>query len=292
MQRLPIIGQPPGPSTIEAVQRAAFEAAGIKIEIEHWERKPHQLAEAITALKGRGYIGALIAAPHKEKAAALVGSLSDDAKQSGAVSVVVRDGTSLRGYNADVDGVRAGIAAILPRVQGKWPKQAVVLGAGGGARAVVSVLIGSGFQRIAVFNRHLHRAEALVAHFAKSARHMDLRAMPWHETIIEAELSRAGLLVNTTAIGVEAEENPITPDALPADLFVLDLVLDHAVTPLMQQAKERGGTVSNGQVSFLRASVETFNLLTGKEAPEAVMREALAAEFGVPAEGVAVVVGD
>jgi shikimate dehydrogenase len=274
------------------VQRAAFEAAGIKIEIEHWERKPHQLAESIAALKGRGYIGALIAAPHKEKAAGLVGSLSDDAKQSGAVSVVVRDGTRLRGYNADVDGVRAGIAAILPRVQGKWPKQAVVLGAGGGARAVVSVLIGSGFQRIAVFNRHLHRAEALVAHFAKSARHMDLRAMPWHETIIEAELSRAGLLVNTTAIGVEAEENPITPEALPADLFVLDLVLDHAVTPLMQQAKERGGTVSNGQVSFLRASVETFNLLTGKEAPEAVMREALAAEFGVPAEGIAVVVGD
>ena len=61
---------------------------------------------------------------------------------------------------------------------------------------------------------------------------------------------------------------------------------------MLQQAKERGGTVSNGQVSFLRASVETFNLLTGREAPEAVMREALAAEFGVPAEGIAVVVGD
>jgi shikimate dehydrogenase len=292
VQRLPIIGQLPGPSAIEAVQRAAFEASGIEIEIERWERRPHQLAEAIASLKGRTYIGALIAAPHKEKAGALVASLSDDARQSGAVSVIAKDGTRLRGYNADVDGVRAGIVAILPRAQGKWPKHAVVLGAGGGARAVVSVLIGSGLQRIAVFNRHLHRAEALVAHFSKSARHMDLRAMPWHETIIEAELSRAGLLVNTTAIGIEEGSNPITPDALPADLYVLDLVLDHVTTPLMQQAKERGGTVSNGQLSFLRASAETFNLLTGKEAPEAAMRQALEAQVGVSADGIAVVVGD
>ncbi len=292
MQRLPIIGQPPGPRAVEAVQRAAFEATGLEIEIEHWERKPHQLAESIGMLKGRGYIGALIAAPHKERVTTLVSSLSEDAKQSGAVSVVAKEGTRLRGHNVDVDGVRAGIMALLPKVQGKWPKQAVVLGAGGGARACVAVLIGSGFQRIAVFNRHLHRAEALVAHFARSARHMDLRAMPWHETIIEAELSRAGLLVNTTVIGVEEGSNPIPPDALPAHLFVLDLVLDHAATPLMRQAKERDGTVSNGQLSFLRASAETFTLLTGKEAPEAVMREALAAELGVPAEGVAVVVGD
>lgn len=292
MQRLPIIGQLSGPSPVEAVQRAAFSAAGIEIEIEHWERKPHQLADAIAALKTEDCLGALIAAPHKERVGALVGALSDDAKQSGAVSVVVRDGARLHGYNADVDGVRAGLIAILPKVQGKWPRNAVVLGAGGGARAVVSVLIGAGFQRIAVFNRHLHRAEALVGHFARSARHMDLRAMPWHETIIEAELSRAGLLVNTTAIGIQADENPIEADALPADLYVLDLVLDHAVTPLMRQAKERGGTVSNGQLSFLRASAETFRLLTGTEAPESVMREALAGALGVPTEGVAVVVGD
>jgi shikimate 5-dehydrogenase len=69
-------------------------------------------------------------------------------------------------------------------------------------------------------------------------------------------------------------------------------VLDHVTTPLMQQAKERGGTVSNGQLSFLRASAETFNLLTGKEAPEAAMRQALEAQVGVSADGIAVVVGD
>lgn len=292
MQRLPVIAQSSSPTFIEAVLRAAFEAGGEQVEFERWERKPHQLPDAIAELKAGDYAGALVVAPHKEKAAALMTTLSEDAKLTGAVSVAVHDGERLRGYNADVDGVRAGLTAILPKLQGKWPRNAIVLGAGGGARAVVSVLISSGFQRIAVFNRHLHRAEALVGHFARSARHMDLRAMPWHETIIEAELARTGLLVNTTAIGIGEDETPIADEALPENLFVLDLVLDHTTTPLMRHAKERGGTAANGQASFLRASAETFKLLTGRDAPESVLRQALAAEIGVPAERLAVVVGD
>ena len=113
---------------------------------------------------------ALVASPHKERAATLLDGLSDDARASGAVNTIVRDGAKLRGYNSDLDGVRAGLAAILPKVQGKWPRAAVVLGAGGGARAAVAVLIQSGVQRVTVFNRHLHKAEALVAHLNRTAR--------------------------------------------------------------------------------------------------------------------------
>ena len=85
----------------------------------------------------------------------------------------------------------------------KMPRHAVVLGAGGGARAVVYGLIREGFQRVVVFNRHLHRGEQLVKHFGRSAAHMDLRAMPWHESIIEAELAKTKVLVNATSIGLE-----------------------------------------------------------------------------------------
>ena len=84
----------------------------------------------------------------------------------------------------------------------KMPRHAVVLGAGGGARAVVHSLIREGFQRVIVFNRHLHRAEGMVKHFSRSAAHMDLRAMPWHESIIEAELAKTKVLVNATSIGL------------------------------------------------------------------------------------------
>jgi shikimate dehydrogenase len=221
--------------------------------------------------------------------ATMTNSLSDDAKVSGAANVVVRDGVRLRGHNTDVDGVRAGLAAILPKVAGKWPRQAVVLGAGGGARAVVAVLIGSGFQRIAVFNRHLHKAEAVVAHFARSTRQTDLRALPWHETFLEVELAKAKLLVNASGIGVEEGASPVPPELLGAGIFVLDLVLNHATTPLMGDAEARGGTVANGHAAFLAGSAVTFQLLTGQAAPADAMRAALAVELGLPEEGIAVV---
>jgi shikimate dehydrogenase len=289
VQRLPIIGQSFAHSAVEAVQRAAFEAAGVDIAIERWERRPHQLPEAIETLRDPAFVGALVASPHKERTSALIDIPSDDAKRSGAVNVVVRDGSRLRGHNTDVDGVRAGLVAILPKAQAKWPRQAVVLGAGGGARAVVAVLIGSGFERIAVFNRHLHKAEALVTHFARAARGIELRALPWHETFLEVELGRAKLLVNASGVGVDEGTSPVPAETLAAGLFVLDLVLNHAATPLMRDAEGRGGTVANGQASFLSASAVTYRLLTGQDAPIEVMRSALAAELGLPEEGIAVV---
>ena len=129
MQRLPVIGQSFAHSAVEAVQQAAFEASGLPIAIERWERRPHQLADAMDALRDEAFAGALIAAPHKERTASLADVLSDDAKMSGAANVIVRDGARLRGHNTDVDGVRAGLSAILPKVQAQVPRQAVVLGA-------------------------------------------------------------------------------------------------------------------------------------------------------------------
>lgn len=289
MQRLPVIGYPLGHTPTEGVLGAAFQAAGIEMEIERWERKPHQLTDAIAALREEGIAGALVGSPHKERVPPLVNALSDDARTSGAVNVVIRDGERLRGHNTDVDGVRAGLTAILPRVQGKWPRQAIVLGAGGGARAVVAVMIQTGFQRIVVFNRHLHRAEALVSHFTRSARHMELRAMPWHDAIIEVELSRAPLLVNASGVGVGENETPILADLLPEGLYLLDLVLSRPTTPLMHEVRERGGTVANGQAAFLAGAAVTYRLLVGSEPPAEVLRGALATELGLPEEGIAVV---
>ncbi|HEY7525421.1 MAG TPA: hypothetical protein VIA82_01100 [Candidatus Limnocylindria bacterium] len=289
MQRLPVIGQSFAHSAFEAVQQAAISAAGLPISLERWEKKPHLLPDVIAQLRRDEFAGALVEAPHKEKVASLVDGLSDDARLTGAVNVIVRDGDRLMGHNTDVEGVRAGLAALAGGPEASWPRDAVVLGAGGGARAVVAVLIGSGVERIAVFNRHLHRAEALVAHFARAARKADIRARPWHETIMEAELGHARLLVNTSGIGVEEGSSPIPAEVLPDGLLVLDLVLNHETTPIMREAQARGGTVANGQVSFLASSAATFRLISGQPAPSEVMRQALATELGLAIERVAVV---
>jgi shikimate dehydrogenase len=288
--RLPIIGYPLPRTVLEGVLRRSLAAAESPIEVEPRETRPHQLADALNGVRaGDDFVGALIASPHKEKAAPLSDWLSDDARMSGAVNVMARVDGRLRGYNSDLDGVRAGLAAVLPRVKGKWPRNAVVLGAGGGARAVVAVLIGSGFQHVVVFNRHLHRAEALVAHFARAARHMELRSRPWHEAIIEAELARAEVLVNASGIGVDENESPIPEELIPPDRYVLDLVLNRPSTPLMEAAKVRGGSVANGQGAFLASTAATLKLLTGSVPSADALRAALADELGVPEEGLAVV---
>jgi len=288
--RLPIIGYPVTETPLEGVLRAALSEVGAPLEIERWERRPHQFADALREIRGDdAFAGALIAPPHKEKAPPLSDALSDDARISGAVNVFVRSDERLRGHNTDADGIRSALIAILPRVRGKWPRNAVVLGAGGGARAVVAVLIGAGFQHVAVLNRHLHRAEALVAHFSRTTRHMELRARPWHDAIIEAELAKAELLVNASGIGAEEGDSPIPADLLPADRWVLDLVLNRAATPLMDQATSQGGTAANGQGAFVRSSSETIRLLTGTSPAPDTLRSSLAAELGVPEDALAVV---
>ena len=288
--RLPIIGYPLPQTVLEGVLRRALVDAGSPIQLERREARPHLLADTLKEVRaGDDFVGALIASPHKEKAPPLSDWLSDDARMSGAVNVIARVDGRLRGYNSDLDGVRAGLASVLPRVKGRWPRNAVVLGAGGGARAVVAVLIGSGFQHVVVFNRHLHRAEALVAHFARAARHMELRARPWHDAIIEVELARAEALINASGIGVGEGESPIHEDLIPSDRYVLDLVLNRASTPLMEAAKARGGTVANGQAAFLASTAATLKVLTGSVPPADALRAALADELGVPEEGLAVV---
>ena len=182
------------------------------------------------------------------------------------------------------------LTSILPKVAGKWPRRAVVLGAGGGARAVVAVLIGSGFQRVAVFNRHLHKAEAVVAHFARSARHLELRAVPWHETFLEVELAKAKLLVNASGIGVEEGTSPVPAALLGTGLFVLDLVLEprndaaHAGgAGAGRDRRERPGVVPGGLGRYVSAVDGTGGARRGAAG------RALAAELGLPEEGIAVV---
>src|SRR4029434_5144927 len=116
----------------------------------------------------------------------------------------------------------------------KMPRQAVILGAGGGARAVVYGLIRAGFPRVVVVNRHLNRAEGLVKHFGRSASHMDLKAMPWHDSIIESELAKTKVLINATSSRLTPDETPVPAEILTSELFVLDLI--YAKTRLLRDA--------------------------------------------------------
>ena len=186
--RVVLIGHPVAHSFSGAMQQAAFDALGIDARYELWDRRQIDLADAIEQLRGEDFLGANVTIPHKEHVVPLVDRLTEDAQTTGAVNVISREGSKLIGHNTDVAGFKSALNKLVGRQ--KMPRQAVVLGAGGAARAVVYGLITDGFQRVVVFNRHLHRGEALVRHFGKSASHMDLRAMPWHESVLERRSPR------------------------------------------------------------------------------------------------------
>ncbi len=283
-KRVVLIGHPVAHSLSGAMQQAAFDAAGIPAAYELWDRAPLELADAIAELRSDEFLGANVTIPHKEKAATLVDRLTEEAHATGAVNTITREGKRLVGHNTDVPGFRVALEALVGKQ--RMPRAAVVLGSGGGARAVVHGLVAEGFQRIVVFNRHLHRAEALVRFFAKSAAHMELRAMPWHESIIEAELAKTRVLVNATSVGLHGDESPVPGELFPPDLLVMDLIYNPPASRLLREAAAAGSQVLNGELMLLHQGAAAFTLWTGQPAPVALMREKLA--DGLAAAGAAV----
>jgi shikimate dehydrogenase len=271
-RRVVLIGHPVAHSLSGAMQQAAFDHLAIDARYELWDRAPIDLVEAIGELRADEFLGANVTIPHKERVVPQVDRLTEEAHATGAVNTITREGRKLVGHNTDVAGFKVALDELVGRQ--KMPRHAVVLGAGGGARAVVYGLIREGFQRVIVFNRHLHRAESMVRHFGRSASHMDLRAMPWHESIIEAELAKTKVLVNATSIGLAGDESPIPAEILTSDLLVLDLI--YARTRLLRDAAAAGCTTSDGETMLLHQGAASFSLWTGQPAPLEVMQAALA----------------
>jgi shikimate dehydrogenase len=272
-RRVVLIGHPVAHSLSGAMQQAAFDELGIDARYELWDRKPIELADTVLELRGEEFLGANVTIPHKERVVPLVDRLTEDAHATGAVNTITREGKKLIGHNTDVPGFKVALDRLVGKQ--KMPRQAVVLGAGGGARAVVYGLITEGFQRVVVFNRHLHRAEGLVRHFGRSAAHMELRAMPWHESVIEAELSKTKVLINATAIGLHGELTPVPGELLPPDLLVLDLIYNPTRTRLLRDAAAAGDTVTNGELMLLHQGAAAFTLWTGQPAPLELMQRKL-----------------
>jgi shikimate dehydrogenase len=273
-KRVVLIGHPVAHSLSGAMQQAAFDDQGIDAAYELWDRAPIALPEAVAEIRANDeFLGANVTIPHKERVVPLVDRLTEEAQATGAVNTVTREGKRLVGHNTDVPGFKVALDQLVGRQ--KMPRAAVVLGAGGGGRAVVYGLIREGFQRVIVFNRHLHRAEGLVKHFGRTASHMELRAMPWHESIIEAELAKSKVLVNATSIGLSADVSPIPAEIIPPELLLLDLI--YAKTRLQRDAEAAGATVADGELMLLHQGAAAFTLWTGRPAPIPVMQKALSA---------------
>jgi shikimate dehydrogenase len=250
-----VIGWPAGHSRSPLIHAYWIERHGVAGAYRREAVEPDAFAGFVADLAGRGYVGANVTIPHKEAALAL--SQPDDRAQAvGAANTLWRDGAVLRSTNTDVEGFLHNLDAATPG----WDTgltTAAVLGAGGAARAVVYGLRERGVRRIDVFNRTLDRAVALRERFGDA-----VQPRRWDE--IDSALADAGLLVNTTSLGMKGQP-PLTVDLqrLPAQAVVSDLVYVPLLTPLLAQAQQRGLRVADGLGMLLHQAVRGFALWFG-----------------------------
>ena len=205
--------------------------------------KPGRLEQALRALPVLGFRGCNLTIPHKRAALAVMDRVDPTAGRIGAVNtVVVQPDGSLEGRNTDAFGFREGLREAAP----DWNPAvgpAVVLGAGGAARAIVAALTSAGAAEIRIVNRTIKRAEVLAREL--SALHTRIIIYSWDE--VGAILREAGLLVNATSLGMSGEPSLMLDLAsLPRSAPVVDIVYTPLETELLAAAQRRGNPVVDG----------------------------------------------
>jgi shikimate dehydrogenase len=249
-----VIGYPVKHSRSPMIHNYWIKQHGIDAVYRIEEVTPDVFPDFIKNLRQRGYVGANVTVPHKQ-AVMTLSEPDEKARGIGAANALwFADGT-LRSTNTDVHGFLSNLDAATPG----WDRgleTAVVLGAGGGARAVVYGLLQREVQRVYVINRTRDRAEALQKQFGQR-----VRPAGWDETT--GLLGGAGLLVNTTTLGMTGQPPLDINLRCPASLVVADIVYNPLVTKLLAAARERGLRTADGLGMLLHQAVRGFELWFG-----------------------------
>ncbi|HEY6636710.1 MAG TPA: shikimate dehydrogenase [Solirubrobacterales bacterium] len=273
MNRLAVLGHPVSHSRSPAMQNAALEALGLAAEwrYEALDVDPANFAERTRGLPGQGFVGANVTIPHKEAAMTLADEASEAAEGIGAANTLsFREGV-IRADNTDAPGL---LAALPGPIEGS---NALVLGAGGSARAAVWALAGQG-AAVSVWNRTAERADEIVRDLAHSGSHTPAEGRLRAVTAEQARATGYQLIVNCTAIGMRDEDPfellPLEPGRLGPSIVVVDLVYVGSESRLVAEGRRRGATVVAGLEVLVRQGAESLRIWTGMDPPLDVMREA------------------
>ena len=269
-----LFGDPVEHSLSPAMQNAALQTAGIDGLYIPWLVEDADLPTAFESLRGmKNFGGANVTLPHKEQAVALVDTLTQEAASVGAVNTVVARGGRLLGANTDGQGFLRSLheeADFLPR-----GKPAVILGAGGAARAVSASLAEAGAEEIVIVNRTSERAQSL-AEFVNRETGVSAIGLGLDDPRMPARVRDCALVVNTTSVGLSpSDPPPIDPILLRPGALVYDLIYRPRETALLREAKRRGCRVLGGLGMLLYQGALAFELWTGQKPSEEAMRQAL-----------------
>jgi len=254
-----VIGWPISHSRSPRLHGYWLERYGIDGAYLPFAVRPENLAAALRALPILGFRGVNVTLPHKEAALAVMDRVSETAKRIGAVNtVVVGEGGRLEGSNSDAFGFLQHLRAAAPGFQcGRGP--AVLLGAGGAARAIAVALLESGAPELRIANRTSRRAAELASALGRCVSHVE-----WEER--EPALAGAALLVNATTLGMAGQPAlELDLSRLPRDAVVYDIVYVPLETPLLAAARSRGNSAVDGIGMLLHQARPGFSAWFGVE---------------------------
>lgn len=248
-----VVGWPVAQSLSPLIHRHWFREYSIDGEYVALPIMPENFARCVTALPFMGLAGINVTVPHKQAAAALAETLDDDARKTGAVNLLVFGERGIAGANTDAQGFLASLRETLPTDQ-MARRPAVVLGAGGAARAIVLALQRAGFGEVRVVNRTRARAEEIAAALALKVRCRTFNWGDWPNAF-----DSAGLLVNTTSLGMKGKAALELPlDHLPTDAGVADIVYNPVRTELLRNAAAAGHATMDGLGMLMHQAVPAF----------------------------------
>ncbi|MEX2100631.1 MAG: shikimate dehydrogenase [Acidimicrobiia bacterium] len=258
-----LIGDPVSHTRSPAILNAAFAEAGLNWIYVAFPVPEGYGGDAVKAVRHLHLAGLTVTMPHKADAAWACDELTADATALGAVNVItLLENGRVRGASTDGEGFVRSV-----RDEGVDPagKHAVVLGAGGAARAIVLALGNAGAEVTVAARRH-EAAEA-AAGLVRGGRSVAL---------IEADVGAFDLVVNATPVGMQGEPPPIDPERLNPSQLVVDTIYHPMETPLLAAARARGVPCANGLGMLVHQAALAFELWTGCDAPLDVMRSAAA----------------
>lgn len=266
--RLGVIGDPVEHSISPAMQQPALDAMKIPATYERWHTSLEELPDRIQSLRSVDVIGANVTVPHKEHVLALVDDVSKLARRAGAVNTILNRNGRLYGDNTDVYGLSRSLQLHDDSLAGC---HAVVLGAGGAARAVVLALESVGAERISVLNRSVERAERLREELAP----VPVVALGSESAAAFEALATASVIVNATALGWKRGEIPIEPGQIGRlDSRALIVDLTYRETDLLEAARGRKLRALDGLEMLVYQGARSLEIWTGRKPPVDIMMAA------------------
>lgn len=267
-----VIGDPVEHSCSPPMHNAVFDELRVNYVYVPFHVKAEDLQAAIEGFKALNVAGINITIPHKQRVIPMLDQVSKEAEMIGAVNTLVFESDRIIGHNTDARGF---IEAMYEVLDEKISGPAVVLGAGGAARAVVVGLVNAGFSPVTIANRTTSKAIALAEQIEKKS-HATLFGIGLDDEKLPDAIADAKLLVNATSAGMDLSlPLIIDSDWLHQDLVVYDIIYTPPKTKLLMAAQNSGLQTISGLGMLVHQGAIAFELWTGISPPIETMRNAL-----------------